>query len=123
MAEVSTYKATFGTLVLLTTIPGALLIRPVYVLRMQALKREGSEGRFSWQQQQQGPLQEGSGGDALPMQNGHADELSHIDGHVGHRCRAAPEPTEAELNNALAEATQELQVHSAAGNPPLSTFS
>ncbi|EIE24562.1 hypothetical protein COCSUDRAFT_46856 [Coccomyxa subellipsoidea C-169] len=73
-----------------------------FTLVHQALKKEASMERFSWQQGQEVEQQSSSLGDPSD------EEGAHANGH-GHCCSRPPEPTEEEFNNALTEATLELQ--------------
>ncbi|CAL8467569.1 g7107 [Coccomyxa elongata] len=74
-----------------------------FTLVQQALKREASQERFSWQQEFTAEQQSSSAVGETPLEGG-----SHPNGHR-HCCSMPPEPTQEEFNNALAEATQELQ--------------
>lgn len=65
-----------------------------FTLIVQALRSAESEGRFSWQE----PLHHSASA------NGRTESDT-----TNHSCHTSVEPTEAEYNNALREATQELQ--------------
>ncbi|KAK9909730.1 hypothetical protein WJX75_006673 [Coccomyxa subellipsoidea] len=72
-----------------------------FTLVHQALKREASQERFSWQRGEEAQEQSTSLGDT-------PSEGAHANGY-GHFCSLPPEPTEEEFTNALTEATLELQ--------------
>lgn len=75
-----------------------------FTLVQQALRREASQERFSWQQGSTVQQQNSSAAGEAPLEG-----ASRPHGHA-HCCSMPPEPTQEEFNNALAEATQELQV-------------